>query len=255
MSTNTTINSRLVFALLLPPIALYMIMLLGSDRVAALTREDGYVETFGGLCFLASAVAFLLSFRTRHNVFYLLFGLLFLFGFLQEISYGQRLFGFATSPFFLEHNVQREFNIHNLEWLHGSEEAGASTGYADKLLNADRLFSVFWFSYCVLAPVLCRFSGRASRLANSVRLPIVPLIIGMIFLLNYVVAKGLEAGVPSSAAQVIEIKEANFAYLFAGFAVVEYMSVLAAKRTSSRSRRGPGTWDAGWPGPWPRRQP
>ena len=235
-------HSRLVLVLLLaPPMAFYMIMLLGSDSIAALTREDGYVETFGALCFLVTAVAFLMSFRARHNVFYLLFGLLFLFGFLEEISYGQRLFGFATPSFFLQHNVQQEFNIHNLEWLHGGEEAGASTGYADKALNMDRLFSAFWFSYCVLAPVLCYVSVTASRMAKRIRLPIIPVVIGMMFLLNYVVAKGLEVAAPSLASHVIEIKETSFAYLFAGFAVVEYVTVRGVDLIARRAPNGRGS--------------
>ncbi len=66
-------QSPLVFVLLLaPPMAFYLIMLLGSDSIAALTREDGYVETFCARCLLASLLAFLMSFRARHNVFCLL---------------------------------------------------------------------------------------------------------------------------------------------------------------------------------------
>ena len=233
MRAQTNIHSRLVIALLVvPPAVLYLIVLLGADRLTSLTTEDSPVETFGALCLIAAGIVFLMSFRARHNVVYLLFGLLFLFGALEEISYGQRIFGFATPSFFREHNGQGEFNIHNLEWFRGVEESGASKGFVDKLVNMDRLFSVFWFGYCVFIPVVCHFSVRAWRLAQRIRLPIVPLAIGMVFVLNYVVSKALVTAMPSLAPRLTEIKETNFAYLFACFAMLEYLAILRTKRAA-----------------------
>ena len=36
------------------------------------------------------------------------------FGFGEEISWGQRIFNLSTAPFFMENNIQKENNIHNL---------------------------------------------------------------------------------------------------------------------------------------------
>ena len=231
MRTQTTIHSRLAIALLVvPPAALYLIMLFSPGTVAALTSEDGFVETLGALFLLTAAVAFLLSFGARRHAFYLLFGLLILFGTLEEISYGQRIFGFATPSFFEEHNIQHQLNFHNLEWFDWTEESDASKGFVDRLVNVDRLFSLFWFGYCVLVPVACFVSVRAWRLTQRIHLPIVPVAIALVFVLNYLVSKVLEAAAPSQAWHIVEIKETNFAYLLACFAILEYVAVRATRR-------------------------
>ncbi len=36
---------------------------------------------------------------------------------MEEISWGQRIIGIETSDFFMEHNHQREFNLHNLSFV------------------------------------------------------------------------------------------------------------------------------------------
>ncbi|MCB1121119.1 MAG: hypothetical protein KJT03_06205 [Verrucomicrobiae bacterium] len=43
------------------------------------------------------------------------FGILFLFGAGEEISWGQRIFGFETPPAIREINGQDEFNVHNID--------------------------------------------------------------------------------------------------------------------------------------------
>jgi hypothetical protein len=239
-ATRTFMDSRVVVVVLaLLPAAFYAIMLLSADTVVALTREDGIVQDVGAALFLVTGVAFLLAFAKRPSVFTLLLGLLFLFGFLEEISYGQRVFGFATPQYFLEHNVQQEFNLHNMEWFERTDEVGE--GFLDKMVSIDRLFSLFWLGYCVAVPVICRFSAGATRLANKIRLPIVPLVIAALFILNYLVGKGFETARPTLAADVTEIKETVFAYLFAWFAVAEYVAAAAAKRTA---RAGAGATGA-----------
>jgi hypothetical protein len=230
-AARTFMDSRgVVLVLALLPAAFYGIMLLGADTVVRLAREDGIVQDSGAVFFLVAGIAFLLAFARWPSVFTLLLGLLFLFAFLEEISYGQRLFGFATPQYFLEHNVQQEFNLHNMEWFERTDEVGE--GFLDKLVSMDRLFSLFWLGYCVVVPVICRFSGRAMRLATRIRLPIAPLVIAALFVLNYLVGKAFEAARPALAADVTEIKETVFAYLFAWFAVAEYAAVAAKKRAA-----------------------
>ena len=87
------------------------------------TVEDGFIEwlTFLGL-FLCSVLCFyraaiLKPIRSMHFSISLVFwGLLFLFGFAEEISWGQRLLGFESPAFFQQYNSQGEFNLHNLKF-------------------------------------------------------------------------------------------------------------------------------------------
>ncbi len=99
-----------------------------------LIREDGPVEwlTVAGLI-----LAMLVCFRRLVVLFHekpwpflvitALGGLVFLFGAGEEISWGQRIFGFESPDWFATQNVQGETNLHNLtiggieltQWLFG----------------------------------------------------------------------------------------------------------------------------------------
>lgn len=84
--------------------------------------EDGLIEwltaiglLFGaGICFYRSII--LKPFRPKlFRICSIILGLILVFGFLEEISYGQRIFGYSTPDSIAQHNTQGEFNIHNLE--------------------------------------------------------------------------------------------------------------------------------------------
>ena len=88
-----------------------------------LLSEDGPVEWIGALLILATCVSVLgLSIRLfkppRRDVLLacglLLFAALLFIAFMEEISYGQRLFGWESSEFFVEHSDQSETNLHNV---------------------------------------------------------------------------------------------------------------------------------------------
>ena len=83
--------------------------------------EDGIAEWLTvvalaagmGVCFWRVAALW----RERSILFLsftFLYGLVFLFGAGEEISWGQRIFNTESSRFFLENNAQRETNLHNL---------------------------------------------------------------------------------------------------------------------------------------------
>ncbi len=219
--------------ILVPPIVFYMILFLDAESVRSLTKEDGLIQYMGALFFLFCSIIFLICFRIKRSIFYLFFGMLFLFGFLEEVSWGQRIIGYETPNFFHKYNLQDEFNIHNLKWFHGKDVSGAKKGFWGKLLNMDRLFSIFWLSYCVALPVLYRIRYQFSGWINKYNIPIVPLSLGMLFLLNYLVSKGLELWIPSLGTNITEIKETNFAFLFILFSVSEFIRLLSKNESAT----------------------
>jgi len=84
-------------------------------------NEDGFVENLTTLALLC--VAILSGYRliqqwNRRKWPWLLgtglFTILFFFGAGEEISWGQRIFGWESSEYFIERNAQGETNIHNL---------------------------------------------------------------------------------------------------------------------------------------------
>jgi len=89
-------------------------------------EEDGLVENLQAVLLAVSAVTatvrgVLLREMPRLRGLYLVAAVVVAWVFLEEISYGQRLFGFATPAYFTAHNVQGEVNFHNfangaVEW-------------------------------------------------------------------------------------------------------------------------------------------
>jgi hypothetical protein len=73
----------------------------------------------------------------------------FVFVALEEISWGQRIYSFSSSKFFLFHNIQGETNVHNLTvfqpYLHGVYIVVAGMLTALSLVAGNRLRERVWF--------------------------------------------------------------------------------------------------------------
>jgi hypothetical protein len=82
-----------------------------------LLQEDGPLENIATVSVLLAALFFFAAYLrhrgTRVNRFYLLFSIALLFLFLEEISWGQRIFGIETPALFEDLNAQKEINLHN----------------------------------------------------------------------------------------------------------------------------------------------
>ena len=233
----------------------YSIFLFGTSLVKRLTREDGLIETVGAICFLGSSVLFFLGYlysrpsdpvitvtktRTRRNVCYMLLALVFLFGFLEEISWGQRFLGIETPEVMQRYNRQHEFNIHNLKWFHGRDELEQEKGFVGKLLNMDRLFSVFWFTFCLCIPVVYSFSQSTRTLIDRIRLPIVPISFGILFVSNYAISKLFSLNPHVYKHGLVETKESLFAFFFLCVAANEAYGRLMLNKLTGYKRRTAG---------------
>ncbi|MCD4748239.1 MAG: hypothetical protein K8R59_02595 [Thermoanaerobaculales bacterium] len=200
-----------------------------------LEREDGLIETAGAIFFLAAAVGFfaLCLFRLKGGRkalrgdfrFTLVFGLLAMLMFVcfgEEISWGQRVFGWNTPGLISDLNAQNEVNLHNLHWVHQWNPDGSEKGFVGKLVNMNRLFSIFWLVVFVLLPVTARLSERARRFLENVGMVVPPLWTGCLFLTSYAVYKVvlfLHAG-SIRADALDEIKETSYAAIYAFIALV-----------------------------------
>ena len=123
--SSTPIPKAIITAVILfLVIVTYGLVLLHQDEEAFLfwIREDGLVEwlTFVVLIVM-SAFSFIMSLTFsrsgadgRAKKVWLFFGFLFFFGAMEEISWGQRIFGIESPEWFLKHNRQFETNLHNL---------------------------------------------------------------------------------------------------------------------------------------------
>lgn len=90
-----------------------------------LTSEDGPYEAYGALACCAAALVLFRAFAQWPSAtsrlgrwLALLLGLALLLMFLEEISWGQRLFAIATPDWLERLNLQQEMNLHNLKIFH-----------------------------------------------------------------------------------------------------------------------------------------
>ena len=101
----------------------------------------------------------------------------------------------------LDSNNQEETNLHNLEIIQGG------------WLSIGRLFTLFWFSYCVLVPIFNKYVTPLRDLFKRVNLPIVALSLAGLFVLNYVVHYMLSPG-DELQGSINEMKESVVSFLF-----------------------------------------
>ena len=210
--------------------AMYSLFFFDRSTQRRLATEDGFIETLGALMFFVSSVGFGLAYlrssrskqdveasvrQARKNIFYFLLSLMFLFGFLEEISWGQRVFNIETPDMIAKVNLQHEINLHNFEWFEGNDRSGNRKSFLPLLHNLDRLFSIFWFGFCVCVPLLGKFSRRVKKVFARIRLPVIPIQYAFLFPFTYVASRVLTATYPISHRDIVETKEAVFAILFA----------------------------------------
>lgn len=200
----------------------FPVLAMGDKVVAAMLPEDHYFENVGAVSLFITSVLFFYGFRVARRTLdkrwpslvkqlvFLGLTLLFFFGAGEEISWGQRIFGFKTPESLAQVNKQDELNLHNLTVMENS-----------KFFTADRMFDVFWFLFGVLVPAIALLSPSFRRLAGKF-MPIVFWGMSALFLYNYLWAKLAKLFFKTVytydkltlTQSVQEVKESNYAVIF-----------------------------------------
>jgi len=204
------------------------LLLLYTQPFKYLGTEDGFMENLGALCFLITSGTFFWMFLQLRKAneampkdlgawyWYLILAVLFFFITGEEISWGQRIFGWAT-PEWVGNNVQEETNIHNLAIFHGQTTDYELKPFWESLLVMNRMFSIFWLSWCLLLPLAVRFIAPIRRISEWFRVPLPNVLFGCLFFSIYASVKLFMIGVNPQGIvrpQPEEIKEAFFAIIF-----------------------------------------
>jgi len=246
---------RVLVAVLI--VATYSIFIFCDHQfIEYIGSEDAPIETAGAIAFLLAAgllfCAYLCSVgrgntfektTTRRNAFYLILALVFFVCFGEEISWGQRLFGWDTPDAWNHVNLQHETNLHNLRLFQGSI---GQNHVAFSLLNHNTLFATCVLGLCVVIPLLNRLWGRASCFLRRIRFPVTQLWIGGLVVLNYVLFKitvRLSPSVCYDCAQ--EVKESLYSVLLAVFAFCKLTRVVARRTRHERGQTQPASMDSG----------
>ena len=160
-----------------------------QDTLKQLSAEDGVVENLSALNWLLSALVMFFLFFHRKNIWLLLLAVFFVVCLGEEISWGQRMIGYATPEAVQNNNYQGEFNLHNLNLF--DRRSGDKSAW-QIMYDLGRLFAIFWFLYGCVLPVLIKISTRLNRFVQKIQLPIMPLYIGIFFMINYLVFQYFE---------------------------------------------------------------
>jgi hypothetical protein len=251
--TEPTIPIRLEFRAMVGGMTLavcsaYVVLLaIDAETVNRLGREDGPIETAGAVFFLVAAAGFLAAFvfsarrhvdctdtLSRRAAAFALLALLMFVCFGEELSWGQRIFGWRTPPIFAGLNAQNETNLHNIQAVHQWNPDGSEKGFFGKLIKMNRLFSVFWLVVFVIFPLAVLSSNRLRCWVEMARCPVPPLWAGSLFLVSYLVYKALAFVQKDTlrAHALDELKETSYAAIYAFIAA----AVLA---TESRRTQNP----------------
>jgi hypothetical protein len=156
----------------LQAVAAVVLALAFPVQYRAMTREDGFVENLSAVWWAVGVLAVIgglavREVRRRRSVgIYLLAGAFFVLCGGEEISWGQRILGFAGPDALIEINKQQETNLHNI---------GSISVYA----NA---FYLLAFVVFVIWPALLRTDPAAERFAQRRRLPVVTRHASLIYL-------------------------------------------------------------------------
>lgn len=213
--------------------ASFCILALPDRTVDSLVREDDVVEWSGAIGLFVGTILLLAAFRiarrdrpawmTPGGVWMLLAsaGVLFLMG-GEEISWGQRLFGWGTPGALSSANKQDETNLHNLAPFQGGE------------FDSGRLFRLACICFFLLLPVAARLWPRIRR-AVSPRLLIPPAWMAGVACSVWIASKfsvdafeGTYHGVFSAGNAATEIQEALIESLLGIWALMTLMRVRRA---------------------------
>lgn len=192
--------------------------------ILAIGAEDALVENIGAGAYLVSAVILFGLYvrsrktggvfcgrQTRGNIYFLLLGALFFVCAGEEISWGQRIFNWDTPALLMEHNAQRETNLHNLTIFQASDDKSPLAG----MLNMTRLLSLFFLAYCFVFPLAFFCLGRVRRLQAWAGVPVPALIGAVPFAAAYIAFRVLYTLDSDAGRGVLsaynELKESNLA--------------------------------------------
>lgn len=132
-------------------------------------NEDGVVENFTALVLLGVTIVcgirLVRYWKSRMWMWLFgtgLFAILFFFAAGEEISWGQRIFGWESNDYFMENNSQKETNIHNL--VVGETKLNT--------LIFSQLLSLMTTIYLLILPILYRKIEWIQKTADNWGVPV-----------------------------------------------------------------------------------
>jgi hypothetical protein len=155
--------------------------------VSNLGAEDHFFEWLTPIFFwIASALFFMIFLKTK-NLFFLILAIAMFIGAGEEISWGQRIFGFKTPEELNKVNVQGEFNFHNIAIFHGVNSQKKPVYGLKRIFEINFLFRLSTMLCGIILPFCVYHFKLISRLTTKFHIPVPPISIGLFFFINWFV--------------------------------------------------------------------
>ncbi|MDH3601612.1 MAG: hypothetical protein OEU26_18525 [Candidatus Tectomicrobia bacterium] len=201
---------------------------MNNDLVLWFFREDGPVETLTFLCLLVSS-GFMLYVHWRRRSqpdkkrakwCYLLLGLLFLFGAMEEISWGQRIFHYQIE-FVQKASSQNETNFHNLKMFQTLRNYGS---WLKIIGHPDRIFTLFMLFLTTLIPILNATSKPVRNVLSRIQLPVTTWTVALSCVVSLIFPEMIDLVSESKWLHHLsqELQESMFALTLLFFSLHEY---------------------------------
>jgi hypothetical protein len=155
--------------------ALYFALARPEEFTTVFAREDGIVEySTAILLFCASLTLVGLAFRNSgyRRILLGVYALAFFFAAGEEVSWGQRIFGWESGEFWQQNNYQNETTLHNLVVgdVHLAEEVFGNA------------LSVILLCYLVVLPLVYPIAAWARTFCDVLAVPVPPKYIAVLAL-------------------------------------------------------------------------
>ena len=171
-----------------------LIYLTSPETHHFLLTEDGLVEWVGALAWWAAAACFLAAMGRGWRYigklgkfWYVVLALITFVAGGEELSWGQRVFGYATPEAIAEANLQGEFNLHNLQVfdIRDDRDDNARKSGWRQWITFSKLGALIWSGYLILLPFATTLSPVLNKLAVWLSVPVPPLLVAVSGLLGF----------------------------------------------------------------------
>ncbi len=191
----------------------------GDVIIEKMKDENQFFELGTSFLFLLTSILFLKSYLYNKNIFLLLLSILLFFGAGEELSWGQNLLGFKTPVELSKINVQKEFNLHNIEIFNTNNFDHTHKKGWHRLLEINFLFRIFIMFFGIVLPFSVAHNTWAKNLLYKTKIPIPPISLGIFFLVSWIVLEILLKYLPAGKsenyyASAVEIFEFLTSYVF-----------------------------------------
>lgn len=197
-----------------------------------LTSEDGLIENVGAFGFFLAALTFFISYclskgqgmhfgkiHSKRQPLFLLLALFFFLAMGEEISWGQRIFGWDTPSAIEKMNSQGEINLHNLSLVNGQNPDGSLKTGVSAFFTSHRIFYGIIIFWALLIPLGYRYSLVIPKLMNRINFPVQPIWMGLLAFWVLIFGKILRLFIQDPSEDwrhyISEISEMNLALMTA----------------------------------------